>query len=170
MSKVLSLLTREAAAAAACLILSELDYCDNLLGGLPQTQIKRLQAVQNAAARVVVRQRKRDRITPTLRQLHWLPVRDRILHKLLSVTYRSVHENLPFYLSELIPPYTPSRSLRSASKSFPSVPGPKDCRTKQCGQRAFRYIAPSKWNELPGSIRETDNLFFPINSHAAILS
>ena len=57
-------------------------------------QIKRLQTVQSAAARVVVKQGIRDRITPTLRELHWLPVRDRILQKLLSVIYRSVHENL----------------------------------------------------------------------------
>ena len=74
-------------------------------------QMKRLQAVQNAAARVVVRQKQRDHITPTLRELHWLPLHDRILHKLLSVTYRSVHENLPLYFSELISPYTPFRSL-----------------------------------------------------------
>ena len=131
-SRIRSLLTREAANAIAdCLILSSLDYCNGLLVGLPQTQINRLHAVQNAVATVVVRQRKRDHLTPTLRELHWLPVRDRILHKLLSVLYRSVRENLPLYLSELIPPYTPSRSLRSASESFLAVPGPKDCKTKR---------------------------------------
>ena len=65
-------------------------------------------ACWNATAKAVVRQRKRDRITPTLRELHWLRVHDRIplyIIKLLSVTYRSVHENLPFYHAELIPPY-----------------------------------------------------------------
>ena len=51
----------------------------SLLVGQPQMQIKRLQAVQNAAARVVVRQRKHDHITTTLRELHWLPVHDCIL-------------------------------------------------------------------------------------------
>lgn len=56
LSTVRSLLTREAAnAIEVCLILSKSDYCDSLLGGLPQTQIKTLPAVQNAAVRVVVR-------------------------------------------------------------------------------------------------------------------
>ena len=65
------MLAQEAAnAVAVCLNLFKMDYCNIFLVGLPQTQIKRLQAVQNAAARVVVRQKKRDHITPTLRELH----------------------------------------------------------------------------------------------------
>ena len=50
--RVRSLLTLKSAnAIVVCLILSKLDYCNSLLAGLPQTQIKRLQAVQNAVAR-----------------------------------------------------------------------------------------------------------------------
>jgi len=37
--------------------------------------MRRLQAVQNAAARLIIGTRRRDHITPILRQLHWLPVR-----------------------------------------------------------------------------------------------
>ena len=87
-----SLLIRKASnAVAVCLVLSKLGYCSSLVAGLPQAQIETLQAVQNAASRVMLRQRRRDHITTTLRELHWLPVRGRILHKLLSATYRSVH-------------------------------------------------------------------------------
>ena len=45
----------------------QLIYCNSLLIGLPQTQSKRLQAAQNAAAET-------ENITPILRELHWLPV------------------------------------------------------------------------------------------------
>ena len=38
---------------------------------------------------------KTDHITPILRQLHWLPIQKRICHKILSATYRSVHDNTP---------------------------------------------------------------------------
>ena len=42
----------------------------------------RLQSVQNAADRLVTGTRRRDHITPVLRQLHWLPVRQRVAIKI----------------------------------------------------------------------------------------
>ena len=81
------------------LTLSKLDYCNSLLAGLPQTQIKRLHAAQNIAARTVAKCRKTNHITPIVRKLHRQPVHDRIHHKVLSATYLSVHGNVPLYLS-----------------------------------------------------------------------
>ena len=72
LSKVRPYITYKAASSiAVCLILSKLDrYCNSLLSGLPPKQIKRLQAVQNAAARTVMKCKKQktktDHITPIL--------------------------------------------------------------------------------------------------------
>ena len=57
-------------AVAVCLVLSTLDYCNSLVAGQPQAQIKTVQAVQNTAARVMLRQRRLDHITTTLGVLH----------------------------------------------------------------------------------------------------
>ena len=160
LSKVRPYITYKAASSiAVCLILSKLDYCNSLLSGLPQKQIKRLQAVQNAAARTVMKCKKTDHITPILRQLHWLPIQKRIHHKILAATYRSVHDNTPLYLSDLLQKHNPSRLLRSASRSLLDVPRPRDSKTKRYGQQAFRYVAPSLWNVLPESIHSVFQTF-----------
>jgi len=55
-------------------ISSRVDYCNSLLYGISDILLRRLQAVQNAAARLVTGTRRYDHITPVLQQLHWLPV------------------------------------------------------------------------------------------------
>jgi hypothetical protein len=48
--------------------------------------MSRLQSVQNAAARLVTGLGRRDHVTPVLQQLHWLPIRRRVLFKLMTLS------------------------------------------------------------------------------------
>ena len=56
-------------------IITRLDYCNSLYHELPAYQLKKLQLVFNRAARLIVGTALRERITPVLIDLHWLPIK-----------------------------------------------------------------------------------------------
>ena len=62
----------------SALVLSRIDYCNVALAGLPAISLALLQRVINAAARFVANLRPRDHVSHVLRDLHWLPIRERI--------------------------------------------------------------------------------------------
>jgi len=53
------------------------------------------QRVLHAAARAVLDLKPRDRVTPALRELHWLPVAERIQYKLCLLVYKSRLRHTP---------------------------------------------------------------------------
>lgn len=135
-------------------VTSRLDSCNSLLFGIPDASIQRLQRVQNMAARVIFHKTKYDSVTPLLQALHWLPIPQRIIYKLLLLTHKALHGMAPVYLSELLVQYQPSRSLRSGQTGLLVVPRSR----VRAGDRRFASAAPRLWNALPQSIRNTDNL------------
>ena len=79
------------------LMTSRLDFCNSILAGLPSSSLTRLHAVQNAAARLLMKKKCFDHITPILTELHWLPVRKRIQFKVLLLTFKALHDRSPGY-------------------------------------------------------------------------
>ena len=78
-----------------------LDYCNSLLFVVPHYQIQRLQRVLNAATRALYLVPKYIHVTPVLKDLHWLPVKYRIMFKILLLVYKVQHGIAPVYLVSL---------------------------------------------------------------------
>lgn len=80
-------------------------------------------------------------------------------------TYKSLHGLAPTYLCDLLQPYIPSRSLRSADQLIFYV---RRSRLKHRGNRVF---APKLWNAFPFHVRLAPTLpvFKSLQQHIFIL-
>jgi len=77
------------------LVTPMLDYCNSLLYGTVDKNFVGLQRLQNTAAEY-------SNITPVLKELHWLPVRERVCFKIMLLVHRAVNSRGPVYLRGLI--------------------------------------------------------------------
>ena len=138
-------------------VTSILDYCNSLLYDLPVYQISRLQRVQNSAARVVKKLGKHCHITPVLKALHWLPIQQRIEYKITLLTFKALNGQAPPYRANLLERYQPTRTLRSQDSNLLKPPI-RHTRLQAYGARAFVYVAPELWKQLPPHMRHISNI------------
>ena len=117
--------------------------------------VKRLERIQNYSARAICKITKYDHISPVLEQLHWLPVKARIEHKLLTLTFKAVHavKPHPISLNLFHAVLTLRPGLRSNHSLLLTVPKITSRADKSTADRAFSLSAPKLWNSLPEELR-----------------
>ena len=123
---------------------------------MPIITLKKLQTVQDTVASLISKTARHDHMSPVLKDLHWLPVQQRIQYKILTLTFKALHNLAPFYIKNLLQVYKPGRNHRSQSSSI-RLMLPKT-RTMTYGDRCFASAAPKLWNELPSKIRDCETL------------
>ena len=154
--KIRKYLNKESAAKFVyAFITSKLDYCNSLFYGLPNYQLRKLQLLQNMAARFVSCARNFDYIRPILVKLHCLPISYRVVFKLLSQVFKALNGIGPRYLVELLKCQSHSRTLRSNSLELLLQ---QKSNTKTYGDRAFSTCAPRLWNNIHLDIRRSNSV------------
>ena len=154
-SKIKPFLTTETVSTLVhALVTSRLDNSNSLLSGWYEYLLKRLQMVHNCAARLILGRRKYEHVTPMLIELHGLPVKERIVHKICLFVFKCRNHSAPQYLQDLVIPYKKERSLRSENKNliekYPAV-------QKRIGEKSFAFNTEKYWNLLPKDFRLTRN-------------
>ena len=104
---------------------------------------------------LVLRKSNRDSISECLKTLHWLPVRQRIEHKILTLTHKCRTGAGLGYLRNLLQEKKCARILRSNGTDLLVIPRTKH---KTFADRAFSVAAPTLWNNLPQELRSIKEL------------
>jgi hypothetical protein len=131
-------------------ITSRIDNCNSLFYGIHENELCRLQRLQNSCARVIYGRRKYDHVSDLFTELHWLPIKQRIVFKLLLFVFKIFHGTAPYYLETCVTITDPILRILKIPRALNSF-----------GDRAFSNTAPRLWNALPAQLRqaETPNYF-----------
>ena len=135
--------------------ISHLDYSNAMLYGLPETTVSKLQHIQAMCAKLVLRRQRSTSTYKALKELHWLPIRQQILFKLLTIVHKCMYGLALTYLKNLIVRVpVPKRELRSnCDTTHLIVPLVK---LKTFASRSFSVAGPVEWNLLPKELRCTE--------------
>ena len=136
------------------LVFSKMYYCSIVWSNTTASNICKLQAVQNFAARIITNSRKFDHVTPLRCELHWLPVKLHLLYRHAILTFKCMNGMAPDYLSEKFVHRgsISGRCTRNSQSLNISL------YKSATGQRTFYYRAFSLWNDLPANIKTSTTL------------
>ena len=135
-------------------VFNKLLYCSSVWSNTSKKNIKKLQLLQNFAARIVLGLRKYDHISDGLKTLGWLDINQKLKFNDCVMMYKCLNKSAPAYLSQRFKKRSQihSRTTRNCN----------DLELSKCRlatrQRSFSFRGAKIWNELPKSIREATSL------------
>ena len=126
---------------------------------MPDVDIKHMQLVQNIAAKLVLGKSKSDGSSQCLRELHWLPIKQRIQYKILCLVHKCLDCKAPKYLQDLLVHYPYEERRRGLRCEFQQARRLVEPRTKlkTFGARSFASVGPRWWNKLPNIVKTVED-------------
>ena len=125
------------------LVFSKLYYCSTVWSNTDRN-IRKLQGIQNFAARIVSGTRKYDHITPVLKELRWIPVQLKLYYREAIMAFKCMTGAAPTYLSSQFVSRGSISGRSTRQTSHLNIPLLKSA----SGQRTFYYRAVKLWNNL----------------------
>ena len=137
-----------------CFVFSKLLYCSTVWLNTSRSNIKKLQLVQNFAARIVLGLQKFDHISQGIRSLNWLSVCDRLYLNDAIMIFKCIHNLVPHYLAEkfIFRSQTNIRNTRQSNHL-----NILRCRLAT-GQRSFSYCGAKLWNNLSDDLKNVNSV------------
>ena len=108
-------------------------------------------------ARIVSRTSIFSRISPTLKSLHWLPIKYRCIFKTSTVVYKYIQSCLPKYFSAHLVLYSCLANTRRSNPTKLYLSKPTFSSgigtSKSHFSNSFAFDGPNIWNDLPLHVR-----------------
>ena len=139
------------------LVLSHLDYSNAILANLPTNAIHKMQRVENIAAHIVLQDEQEPSTTKCLQKLHWLPIKQWIKFKVLTLVYKCINNQAPSYHKNLLTVNPISNWSTHSNSKFKQLIVPFTKR-RTFVNRSFSVVGPKYWNELPNKLHMLTNL------------
>ena len=135
-------------------VFNKLLYCSSVWSNTSNKNIKKLQLLQNFAARIVLGLKKYDHISEGLKSLGWLDIYHKLKFNDCVMMYKCLNNGAPAYLSRKFKKRSQIHSRTTRNRNDLDL---IKCRLAT-GQRSFSFRGAKAWNELPKSIRDATSL------------
>lgn len=139
------------------LVLSNLDYCSTVWSNTSLGNIRKLQLVQNKAARVALSCGIRTNVVKMHEYLSWFEVKHKLLYSLMVFIRNVITTKTPliFHRKLSFSTETHNYSTRHAARGCFTLPKSKTT----SAQRTVKYRAMKEWNSLPIHITQQNNIY-----------
>ena len=135
-------------------VFNKLLYCSSVWSNTSKKNIKKLQLLQNFAARIVLGLKKYNHISEGLKSLGWLDINHKLKFNKCVMMYKCLNEGAPAYLSQRFKKRSQIHSRTTWNRN--------DLDLIKChlatGQQSFSFRGAKAWNELPNSVRDASSL------------
>ena len=126
------------------LVFSKLFYCSTVWSGTTQRNVRKLQLLQNFAARILTGKRKYDHISPILKDLKWLTVKEMLQLRDVTMVYKCQHGLAPDYLVSKLVKRSNIHNYNTRQKDNINI----EFRRTSTAKRSFFDHALNLWNKL----------------------